>query len=427
MRILYFAAHQAWPLTSGNRLRDYHLARQLAKVAGVTFLEMCHPGEAPSNPPADCGFETVVSLKKGFGYTPYKIVRGLAGPLPLPVLNYFQARAARQLGSLLTKRPFATVQMEGVHLSNYVGVLRAAPNRPPIVADWHNIESELMLRYAENTSNWMKKAAARRTATLLQTTEKALLETCDAHTVASEREREKLLDRCPSAKVHVIPNGVDIDLFSPAAIAEMKNSDGASALKRAILFVGSMDYHANIDAVVWFVREIWPDIARRHPDMEFVITGRDPTSAVHELASDRVRITGTVGDVRSYYALAACVVVPLRVGSGTRLKILEAMAAGVPIVSTHLGAEGIDATHDVHLLLADRGPEMILAIDQILTSAETSSRLVTAARDLVVRCYDWGIFGKKLYHIHSDLTKQSSTLIRTSYPSVSTPSSGEIR
>jgi glycosyltransferase involved in cell wall biosynthesis len=103
------------------------------------------------------------------------------------------------------------------------------------------------------------------------------------------------------------------------------------------------------------------------------------------------------------------------------------MAAGVPVVSTHLGAEGIEATNNVHFLLADTGRDMISAIEQVLNSVEVSSRLVTAARGLMVRQYDWGLLGKKLYHIHSDLTKQSSMLIRTSYPSISTPSSGEIR
>jgi glycosyltransferase involved in cell wall biosynthesis len=405
MRILYFAAHQAWPLTSGNRLRDYHLARQLAKLARVTFLEMCHPGEGPSTLPADCGFEAIASLKRGFGYTPYKIARGMAGPLPLPVLNYFQARAAREVSSLLRKRPFATVQLEGVHLFNYVSALRAVPNCPPIVADWHNIESELMLRYAENAPNWMKKMAARRTATLLQNTETSFLEMCEAHTVASERERQRLVDFCPSANVAVIPNGVDTDFFSETYIFNVTASGAKPPNKRNILFVGSMDYHANIDAVVWFVREVWPDIARRHPDMEFVIAGRRPTAAVRELASDRIQVTGTVQDVRSYYASAACVVVPLRVGSGTRLKILEAMAAGVPIVATRLGAEGIDAAHDVHLLLGDSGPEIILAVDHILNSTETSLRFVTAARDLVVRCYDWVKLGKKLYEIHQNLAE----------------------
>src|SRR6202034_3746319 len=121
--------------------------------------------------------------------------------------------------------------------------------------------------------------------------------------------------------------------------------------KSTILFVGSMDYHANIDAMTWFTRTAWPEIARARADLRLVIVGRDPAPEVRALASDRIRVTGTVEDVRPYYASALAAVVPLRSGSGTRLKIFEAMAAGVPIVSTRLGAEGIDAQNLVHFFL----------------------------------------------------------------------------
>lgn len=402
MRLLYFAAHQMWPLTSGNRLRDYCLARELAKRASVTFVEMCHPGEKPSGPLSNCVFDEIISLKKGVSYTPGKIVRGLVGPTPLTVLNYFQTQSASLLANLLARRRFDTVQIEGVHLSNYLPVIQAAPKRPAILIDWQNIESELMWRYSESTSFWPKRILARRTAMLLQRTEMMLLERWEMHTVVSERERRKLLGRCPSAHVHVIPNGVDTNFFSTSQISEMRRNTQAPIPKPSILFVGSMDYHANIDGVTWFGREIWPEIAKRHPELEFVIAGRHPSKAVQALASERIRVTGTVEDVRPFYASALAVVVPLRVGSGTRLKILEAMAAGVPVVSTRLGAEGIDAIPNVHLLLADDRAGMVAAIDQT-TSSPLRTRLALAARDFVVNHYDWSFVGEKLYQLHREL------------------------
>jgi glycosyltransferase involved in cell wall biosynthesis len=368
MRLLYFAAHQMWPLTSGNRLRDYYLAKELAKWASVTFVEMCRPGEEPSSPPNNCGFDEIISLRKGVGYTPGKIVRGLSGPTPLTALNYFQTQSASQLANLLVRQPVDTVQIEGVHLSSYLPVIQAAPNRPAILVDWQNIESELMWRYSEKASFLPKRIFAKRTAMLLQRTEMAMLESWKTHTVVSERERQKLLGWCPSAHVHVIPNGVDTHFFSAAQMSEIQRNTQAPEPKPSILFVGSMDYHANIEGVIWFTREIWPEIAEKHPDLEFIIVGRHPSGAVRALASQRIRVTGTVEDVRPFYASAAAAVVPLRVGSGTRLKILEAMAAGVPVVSTRLGAEGIDATPDIHLLLADNNAEMLAAIHQLLSS-----------------------------------------------------------
>jgi polysaccharide biosynthesis protein PslH len=403
MRLLYFAAHQAWPPTSGNRLRDYHQARELAKRGPLTFVEMCHPGEEPSNPPSDCGFDEVISLRKGAGYTPSKIVRGMAGSTPLTTLNYFEPEAEAQLANLLARSAFSTVQMEGVHLSGYLPVIQRAVPRSAILVDWHNIESELMWRYSENEPLWPKRMVARRTATLLERTEATLLEQCGAHTVASDREKEQLLGRNPSANVHVVPNGIDTAYFSPQELADIRGNTEAPTTKRCILFVGSMDYHANADAAIWFAREMWPAIAQEHTELEFLIVGRNPPPAVRELASSRVRVTGTVQDVRPFYASAVAAVVPLRVGSGTRLKILEAMAAGVPVISTRLGAEGIEGTDDVHLMLAEGGVDFVAAVDRVVSSPETSCRLTQAARDLVIRLYDWHRVGEELSRIHDSL------------------------
>lgn len=406
MRLLYFATHQMWPLTSGNRLRDYHLARELAKRASVTFVEMCHPGEEPSTPPNDCVFDEIVSLKKRASNTPGKIVRGLAGPSPLAVLNYFDTKSADQLANLLAWGRFDTVQIEGIHLSRYLPVIQATPCRPAIVVDWQNIESELMWRYAKNATFWPKRVIARRTATLLQRSEMMLLEGGETHTVVSDREQQKLLGWCPSAHVNVIPNGVDTNFFSASHISDAQKNTQSDLRKPSILYVGSMDYHANIDGVTWFAGEIWPEIAEKHPELEFVIVGRRPSGTVRALASQRIRVTGTVEDVRPFYASAVAVVVPLRVGSGTRLKILEAMAAGVPVVSTRLGAEGIDAIPNLHLLLAENRAEMVAAINQ-MADPQSRSQLVLAAREFVANRYDWTLVGERLYQIHRKLAQTS--------------------
>jgi glycosyltransferase involved in cell wall biosynthesis len=405
MKLLYFTAHQMWPIDSGARLRNYQLAGQLAVRSSVTFVEMQHAGEERRTPSNEFGLANVVTLHKGRTYTASKLLRGLAGPTPVTLLNCWSRRSAFQLTDVLRCRQFDTVQIEGVHLMEYLPIIQQAPGRPAMVVDWHNIESELMWRYAETTGNWLKRAAAARTATLIERAEDRLLATCATHTVTSERERQKLLARHPSANIRVIPNGVDVSYWSAKEIAEARCQTSQSDPKPTILFVGSMDYHSNIDAVRWFSRVAWPEIARNHPDLEFTIVGRDPAPAVRALASDRIHVTGTVDDVRPFYASAVVAVVPLRSGSGTRLKILEAMAAGVPVVSTRMGAEGLEADHDVHLLLADTGPEIAAAVRHLASSAETRRRLSQSARALVCRIYDWAAIGSRLYGIHSGLVE----------------------
>jgi polysaccharide biosynthesis protein PslH len=409
MRLLYFAPNQIWPTNTGARLRNYQLARQLSARSSLTLVEMRQAGEQRQVPPDDSGFVRVVTLDKSRTYTPYKILRGLAGPTPLTVLNCWSSRSASEFAGVLHTRQFDSVQIEGVHLMKYLPMIRQARGCPSIIVDWHNIESEVMWRYVNTTSSWLKQIAAKRTATLIERAEDRLLETCGTHTVTSERERQNLLKRSPSANIQVIPNGVDSSYYSATKIAEAWRRTGQCDPKRTILFVGSMDYHANIDAVNWFSRTAWPEIVRNHPYLRFTIVGRDPAPEVRALASDRIHVTGTVDDVRPFYASAVAVVVPLRSGGGTRLKILEAMSAGVPVVSTRLGAEGIEVEDNVHLLLADNSQEIASAVDRIATSDETRARLAQAARALVCRVYDWSIIGKVLYGLHANLVESRSS------------------
>jgi glycosyltransferase involved in cell wall biosynthesis len=331
-------------------------------------------------------------------------------------LNCWSPKSAAQLADVLHSIQFDTVQIEGVCLMKYLPLIREAHGRPAIVVDWHNIESELIRRYAKTTGNLLKKAAAMRTAKLVERLEDRLLEICSTHTVTSERERQKLLARRPGTNIQVIPNGVDASYCSPNEIAEACRRNGQVDPRPRILFVGSMDYHANIDAVLWFSETAWPEIARLHPELHFQIVGRDPAPAVRALASDRIHVTGTVPDVRPFYSSAVAMVVPLRSGSGTRLKILESMAAGVPVVATRLGAEGIEAEDDVHLLLADSSAEIADAVSRLASSTEIRARLSQGARALVSRIYDWPVIGKKLRDIHADLVKSraASFVRRTS-------------
>jgi glycosyltransferase involved in cell wall biosynthesis len=214
---------------------------------------------------------------------------------------------------------------------------------------------------------------------------------------------DKLLRRAPEARIAVVENGVDVAFHSDREIEDAwrRASGKPGDTHRDLLFVGSMDYHANIDAAVRFARETWRPLRERLPDLRFVIVGRNPAPEVQALASiPGVVVTGTVDDVRPYYRGAVAEVVPLRVGSGTRLKILEAMAAGVPVVSTSLGAEGLDVTDGRDILLAETPEAMLEAVQSLANSAERRREIAAAGRELARTRYDWPILGAKLFEIH---------------------------
>ncbi|HLH05352.1 MAG TPA: glycosyltransferase [Bryobacteraceae bacterium] len=402
MRILFFCPQQIWPVNSGSRLRNAHLATALARRCSVTVIQILQPSDDWKEPAEASLFEDLLVIRKKQSYTPGMVLKGMLGPQPVTVLNYQSAEIGALLEKTLASRPFDAVQMETSNLVGYLDIIRRAPGRPSLIVDWHNIDSELMSRFAAETKNAGKKLVARRTATLLAHVEAQLAREAEGHAVCSERDRQALLAHNPHAKIAVVPNGVDASAFTPVP----RNPEN-----RSLLFVGSMDYHANVDAVVWFARSVWPEIARRHPQLVFTIAGRRPGPEIQALASDRIRVTGTVDDIRPYYAQACAVIVPVRVGSGTRLKILEAMAMGVPVISTTLGAEGIAVTDGQNILLADTESAMSDAVGRILSDPSFAERIAGAARNLVANEYDWQLVGEKLYDLHAGLAAGRGKLV----------------
>jgi glycosyltransferase involved in cell wall biosynthesis len=405
MGILYFSSRECWPLNTGARLRDYHLARELARRTRVTYLGLRNPKDPPSiEPPADSGFERYLLVEKDPAFTPFNLLRGVAGPVPVTVLNCWSVRIKTALERTLQNAGgFRSVQVEGMHLVQYLPVLRGSTGRPALVADWHNIESEIMWRYSQTATGTARKVYARRTARLIEKMEMRLLQGCHVHVVPSSRERDQLLARLPDARIEIVGNGVDVAHHSDASMEEawMRAGRQMTAERRDVLFVGSMDYHANIDAVIEFAGKTWPGILAGHPDARFVVAGRNPPPEIRALAAlPQIEVTGTVDDVRPWYRTAFVVVVPLRTGSGTRLKILEAMAAGVPVVSTRLGAEGLDVTDGVDIMLAESPRETVDAVEALFQSPERWRAAAAAGRALVARQYDWHILGERLYQIH---------------------------
>ena len=230
---------------------------------------------------------------------------------------------------------------------------------------------------------------------LSRSLENQLLQLGHAHTVCSEREREILLRRVPQARIEVVANGVDVEFF-----AANPTQDG---VRRDLVFMGRMDYHANIDAALYFAKKIWPRVRARRPELRFAVVGSQPTNdvlALRDLAG--VTVTGTVDDVRPFYHNALAAVVPLRVGGGTRLKILEAMAAGTPVVSTTLGAEGLAVTAGRDILIADSSEAMADTIASLQPKTLEWQSLITNARTLVQAQYDWSVSGEVLLRLYAE-------------------------
>jgi glycosyltransferase involved in cell wall biosynthesis len=283
---------------------------------------------------------------------------------------------------------FDLVQLDHINLAAYVPLLNTHMPNTPVILNWHNIESEAMRRFAAQSRSLPKRAYASITAARLAALEKDLLSTAFGHLVCSDRERNQLQELVPRARIAVIENGVDTEFMSPSVEQEHRHR---------LLFVGLMRYYANVDAITWFADSLWPAIHRTFPGWRLTIVGADPAPPVIALR-DRpgIEVTGTVPDLRPYYRQAIASVVPLRTGGGTRLKILEAMAAGVPVISTKIGAEGLAITPGENILIADREQDWLPALAEI--SNHDRWRSLAEAGLLLTRTrYDWRLLEETLY------------------------------
>jgi glycosyltransferase involved in cell wall biosynthesis len=391
MRILFISPRQSLPARSGAKLREYHFLQALGRSAELTYLYFADPGTQTLTV-EDLPFcRDVAGIPKPPAYGLGNNVRGIFGRWPLPILNYTSPEMSAAVADAVASRQFAVIHLDSIHMIRYA--LAAIQQQPSLKAiyNWHNIESEAMRRYAATTTSPARRWYAAVTAGKLERLESGILRSAFGHIVCSEREREQLRRTASAARIEVVENGVDTSYFAEAA--------DASPPTRRILFVGAMDYFPNSEAAVFFANQIWPHVRNRLAGAELVIVGANPgppVLALGELLG--VTVTGMVPDVRPFYRGALAAVVPLRTGGGTRLKILEAMAAGVPVVSTVLGAEGLEVVDEKNALLVDSA-DIQGWVDRLASLADSPSlrtQLTAAGLLLVQSRYDWEILGAKL-------------------------------
>jgi sugar transferase (PEP-CTERM/EpsH1 system associated) len=382
MRVLFLSPRQCWPTTTGARLREYHLARQVSHDVELTILAFSEESMTDALP--FC--HEVIVVPPPERYTAWKLLRGIAARDPVPVLNYTTDAMREALGEVLARRAFDIVQIEGTPMAGYAEMIARSPDPPVVVYNWHNIESELMRRFAAQSS-FAKRIYANLTADRLEALEERMLGERAGHIVCSEREKRQLAAIAPGAMIEIVENGVDCESFATSAAQERR--DG-------LVFVGSMNYHANVEAAVDFVRDVWPRMRAEFPALSLKMLGSNPAPQVRALASEPgIEVTGTVPDVRPHYATALAAIVPLKTGGGTRLKILEALAAGVPVISTKAGAEGLELTPGEHLLIAETADEWLEAVRRV-SDPTLASALSAAGRTRVRERYDWSVPGARL-------------------------------
>jgi len=371
--------------------REYYFLRALCNCAQVDYTYFAEP--TPQQPSGaelpDCrnACHAVMAVPKPPAYSTRQKIRGALGKWPLPILNYMSPLMIDAVRKLLHANRYDMIHVEGIHMVRYLQGVDI-----PRVYNWHNIESEAIRRFADSVESRTKSWYAHITADKMERLEHQILSKDFGHVVCSERERKQLLVVEPRATIAVVENGVDAERFA-------RSPTSTQDKLRDLVFVGNMNYYPNIEAAVSFATNIWPSVRSRMKELRLVIVGANPATAVKNLSNTPgITVTGTVPDVRPFYENALAAIVPLRLGGGTRLKILEAMAAGVPVISTPLGAEGLDVIANTNILIAhpDDEASWVNPISELLATRELGASLADKALQLIKARYDWEILGQKL-------------------------------
>jgi glycosyltransferase involved in cell wall biosynthesis len=303
----------------------------------------------------------------------------------------------RALDRVLRGKRFDLVNLEFSFLGK-CDLRQAPPNErlPRLVVNSHNIDYELTKQYARKGSSLAHRLYAEVNWRKLRREELGTYRDADGVYLCSAKDERCLLDVIPGARTVVIPNSADVEYYQPRPTDPPP--DG-----RTVVFFGLLSYAPNVDGVIYFLQKIWPRVAEARPEARLKIIGGGAPRSLELLAGPRVELTGFVPDLRPHLAAAAAVVIPLRLGGGTRLKIVEAMAMGKAIVSTTLGAEGIEAAPGRDLLVEDQPEAFADAVNRLLGDPELAARIGQSGRSLAAELYSWSRAAQALESFYRDI------------------------
>lgn len=400
MRILWVKANKLLPVHSGGDIRSYYIARYLASRHQLAFFSY-YDGAQDADYERQMAEHFPGAFCVSTGRQESRIARGVDYLVRLPsgdpyAVSRFQSAQVQE-----TLRAWFAEKRFDVAVCDF---LDAAVNFPPVlnlpsVLFQHNVESEIWRRHAETAANPAKRLVYGLEFKRILAYEKAAMQRFHHVIAVSEHDRTLMTNWVESSRVTVVPTGVDLQQYQP----EFSEREA----EPLAVFVGAMDWEPNIDAMEFFCKDVWPSIRAQVPRAKFRIVGRNPDRRVQNLADSSIEVTGRVPAVVDHLRQAAVVIVPLRIGGGTRLKIYEAMAAGKAIVSTSVGAEGLDVHHEQDILLADDPKKFAEAVVMLLQDKTARRRYERAAAELAGR-YDWAAVGAKFEEVLARVAGQSS-------------------
>ncbi len=399
MNILFLTYGLPFPPDRGARIRDFHFVKNVSRKHNVLLLSMLDPtGQTAdiSELSSYCSWIDYVEVPRRSALNHLQaLFDNLINGRPIAVHDYYQRALAEKLSEVVTTQHIDIIQIEHSFMAPYI---HALPEKRTFktVLDFHNIGFVQYPRMVGLSTGLYEKSGFVLKSLLMRNWERRYARFFDHCLATSDHDAELLKKNNPDLPVTVVPNGVDINACQ--LLDDFPK-------EKTLLMIGTIGYPPNEDAVLFFCNKILPIIEQRIPDIKLLVIGHAPSRKVAEYDSrHNINILGSVPDVLPYYEKSSIAVVPLRGGGGTRLKILEAMAFGRPVVSTTIGCEGLNVLDGEHLLVADSPSEFADCVIRLLENHSLRNRIIQSARRLVENRYDWEIVCNDLQKIYQRIS-----------------------
>lgn len=393
-KILFISARLPFPPTEGHQIRTFGILKQLQKNNDIHLLSVLRPNEeVPKNNELSdlCSSIEGVKVRLSFSSNITALIKSAIKNLPIVVTKYINSELEKTFQQVIKDVQPDIVHFDLLHL---VQLSKYVPAETTIVLNQHNVESDLVFQRAKNTQNIILKMILNRDAKLLRAFEENAVRLVSVTLSCSDADRNSLLSMGAN-QVHTIPNGVDTKVLTP----------GLGMNNEHFVFLGGMGWYPNKQGMEWFINKVMPILILSNDTIQIDIIGNpNPILNVPEVYEKNINIIGFVDDFKPLVRNSLAMIVPLTVGSGTRLKVLEGMSLGKSIVSTKKGAQGIELDDGIDILFADKEEEFSKVMLDLIENKERAADIGKNARAKAVSKYDWDVIGESLNTIYSEMS-----------------------
>jgi len=404
LKILFLSQIVPYPPQGGVLQRIYNILKELGKETDIYLLAFNHADvldseekikEAKKSLLKFCKFVEIYPLevKESKFKFYFALLRSFFSLKPFSVIAHNSQLFRQSFKKLENQYYFDIVHYDTIALAQY-----ETQNKTVIKSiTHHNVESDLIMRRSKAAKNPLKKLFLYLNGLKLAKCEKKVIGQFNGNITCSDIDKDKLLSINSKAKIYVIPNGVDCSYFVPNSDKEKNGT---------IIHVGALQ-SSNLDGINYFLNHIWHLIKKRRKDAKLMLVGGSVPNSIRKLGetADDIQVTGYVPDVRPYVWNAAVFIVPLRIGGGTRLKILDALSMEKAVVSTTIGAEGIEVTHGENIMIADRPKEFAEYVVKLIENPTERKKIGINGRKLTQKNYDWSLIGMRQLDVFNNMLK----------------------